>query len=499
MQENPEATAAMQQETELSAAEKAQQAEDKKRLGLLKVLWPASELGGGFNKAYFSTYNTYLYTDVYRMSTMFSGVLSLVQTIVGWIGGPLIGTFIDRFSFKKAKYYPWIIGGTIVAYLAWILLFSLPALGLAGAGMGTVALVLAIVIAVATPFSSVPISAVFPQMSSDPKDRQYFAMMQKIGRDGGKTVFGYLVPWLLVLFTAKMGESNAYAVLGLIIGLITIAFYVALAFGLRGSYVERNAVERSHTADGTKRKNISLGKMLQAVFTNKSLLSMYCFMSVHKGYYFIYVTCAAYAFKYLFGDFGMVGTFMTVFNLCAIIGVAFGPLWRKIFKETKRCFFMCMLTHVVLQLVIALSFKSLSVPAYLGLFGASSFFMGMLENYIMPMFAASADYGAWKAGNRLDGISMSIYSLTITTGVLLATIIRTAVLNKIGLDAVVAGGAITAAFSNGLTNLFTWIPFAMSVISLGFIALFPLNDKRIAIMNEDIKAGRTASESASKF
>ena len=160
---------------------------------------------------------------------------------------------------------------------------------------------------------------------------------------------------------------------------------------------------------------------------------------------------------------------------------------------------MCMLTHVVLQLVIALSFKSLSVPAYLGLFGASSFFMGMLENYIMPMFAASADYGAWKTGNRLDGISMSIYSLTITTGVLLATIIRTAVLNKIGLDAVVAGGAITAAFSNGLTNLFTWIPFAMSVISLGFIALFPLNDKRIAIMNEDIKAGRTASESASKF
>ena len=31
-----------------------QKKEDKKRLKLLKVLWPASELGGGFNKAYFS-------------------------------------------------------------------------------------------------------------------------------------------------------------------------------------------------------------------------------------------------------------------------------------------------------------------------------------------------------------------------------------------------------------------------------------------------------------
>ena len=81
MQETPEKTAEMQQEPELTAAEKTQQAEDKKRLGLLKVLWPASELGGGFNKAYFSTYNTYLYTDVYRMSTMFSGVLSLPSSL----------------------------------------------------------------------------------------------------------------------------------------------------------------------------------------------------------------------------------------------------------------------------------------------------------------------------------------------------------------------------------------------------------------------------------
>lgn len=490
MQDTPEKTV---------QTDEAQQAANKKRLGLLKILWPASELGGGFNKAYFSTYAAYLYTDVYMMSTVFSGILSLVQTVIGWIGGPLVGTFIDRFSFKKSKYYPWLIMGTIVVYTAWILLFSLPALGFSGASMGTVALILAVVIAIAGPFSAVPITAVYPQMSSDPKDRQFFAMFQKIGRDGGKTVFGYLVPWLLVIFTAKMGESNAYAVLGLIIGLITIAFYVALALGLRGSYVERNAVARTRAADGTVKKNISLPQMLKAVFTNKSLMSMYLFMSIHKGYYFIYITCAAYVFKYLFNDFGMVGTFMTVFNLCAIIGVAFGPLWRKLFKETKRCFFSCMLTHVALQLVIALTFKSLGVVAYMCLFGASSFFMGLLENYIMPMFAASADYGAWKTGNRLDGISMSIYSLTITTGVLLATIIRTAVLNRIGLDAVAAGGAVTAAFTSGLSGLFTWIPFVMSVISLLFIVIFPLNDTRIAQMNEDIAAGRTASESAYKF
>ena len=120
---------------EPQATANTQQVQDKKRLKLLKVLWPASELGGGFNKAYFSTYVSYLYTNVYRLSTLFSGILSLIQTIVGWIGGPLIGTFLDRFSFKKSKYYPWIIIGTIIAYSGWMLLFALPVLGLAGSGM----------------------------------------------------------------------------------------------------------------------------------------------------------------------------------------------------------------------------------------------------------------------------------------------------------------------------------------------------------------------------
>ena len=476
-----------------------QELEDKKRLKLLKVLWPASELGGGFNKAYFSTYASYLYTNVYMLSTIFSGILSTVQLLVGWIGGPIFGTFLDRFSFKKSKYYPWLIIGTIVVYSAWMVLFALPALGVSGSSTGIVALILAIIIAVFGPLASTPITAVYPLLSRDPKDRQFFAMFQKIGRDGGKTVFGYIVPALLVFFTAKMGETNAYAVLGLIIGLITIAFYIALALGLRGSYVEREAVARSRSADGAKKKNIPLSKMLSTLITNKALLCMFFFMAIHKSYYFIYVTCATYIYTYVYGDFGLMGTFMVVFNLAAIIGVAFGPLWRKVFKETKRCFFMCMLTHVIVMLILALFFTSMGAYAWMAIFSVSSFFMGMLENYIMPMFAASSDYGAWKSGERLDGVTMSIYSLTVTTGTLVATIIRTAVLNRVGLDAVVAGAAVTESFLSGLGLLFSWIPFAMSVVSLLFVVLFPLTDARMAQINEDLAAGKTAATSQYKI
>ena len=110
---------------------------------------------------------------------------------------------------------------------------------------------------------------------------------------------------------------------------------------------------------------------------------------------------------------------------------------------------MCMITHVAVVGILALTFKNLTAYSFIAIFAVSSFFMGMLENYIMPMFAAASDYGAWKTGNRLDGITMSIYSLTITSGVLIATFIRSGVLMAVNLDAVTAGGEITSAFVGG--------------------------------------------------
>ncbi len=205
-------------------------------------------------------------------------------------------------------------------------------------------------------------------------------------------------------------------------------------------------------------------------------------------------------FKYVFNDFSKMGIFMTVFNLTAIIGVMLGPIWKKIFKETKRCFVACMAVHVIILAVIAVTFRSLPLIAFMVLFGLSSTFMGMLENYILPMFAAASDYGAWKTGERMNGLTMSVYSLTIKTGTLIATTLRTAVLAAAGLDAIAAGGEVTAKFVNDLSNFWTFGPLVLGILSLlSLVFLFNLNDERIKNINDDLKAGVLAADSQYKF
>lgn len=472
---------------------------DKKQLKALKIGYPIMQLGGGVEKAYFSTYQSYFLTNIYMMSTALSGILTIISNLVGWIGAPLFGIIIDKVSFKKAKFYPWLIIGPIICYVSWMLLYSLPTMGVMGEGTGIIALVLLIVYNIGTPLVTIPASASFPLLSSEPKDRQYFAIAQKVGRDGGKTIMGYVFPALLLALTAASSEINAYMICGLIAGICPIIAYTYYALTMKDSYVERKGLASNKTAAGAKKK-VSMLLMFKTVFTNRPLLSMFLFMAIHKGYYFIYVTSATYIFKYVFGDFKLMSIFMTMFNLTAIIGAMLGPIWTKIFKESKRCFVSAMAVHVVIMLVIALTFKNLSALTFIVLFGCSSLFMGLLENWILPMFAASSDYAAWKSGTRFDGITMSIYSLTIKSGTLIATTIRTAILVAAGLDAVKKTNVATDLFIAKAGQLYTWYPLVMGVVALLVLLFaFNLNDERIARINEDLKAGKTAKDSEYKL
>ena len=126
-------------------------AEDQKKLKQLKVAYPVQQLGGGIEKAYISTYISYLYTNVYMMPAAFSGLITIIQSIVGWIGGPVFGALIDKISFKNAKYYPWMIIGPSIYYLGWLLIYCLPVFGVTGYAGAVCALVLAVINACTSP------------------------------------------------------------------------------------------------------------------------------------------------------------------------------------------------------------------------------------------------------------------------------------------------------------------------------------------------------------
>jgi len=475
---------------------------DLQHVKKIKSGYALAQFGGGIEKSFYSTYSAYMYTNVYEMSTAMSGIITIVSQVIGWIGAPLFGGIIDKVKFKNGRYWPWLIIGPAIYNIAWLLIYMMPLFGIKSA---VAALVCACAAQVGNPLVTIASGASFPLLSNDPKDRQFFAQAQKMGRDGAKTIFSYIFPALIVALTGKLDEAGVYGWLVLIAAIPPILGFVYYALQIKDSYVERRADDKPTT--GGKKKSVPILVALKTALTNRPLLCMFLFFALHKTYYFFYTGGAMYMWKYVFCDFSKFKFFMTLFNLTAIIGVALGGVWKKIFKETKRCFVAAFAAHTIILAVIAVTFKQYNATMFIVLFSASSLFMGLLENYVLPLFAASADYGAWKAGARMDGISMSLYTLTIKTGSLISTTVRTALLLAANYDAIKIYKTIAEIpaadlefFKNGYSIFWSWYPLAFAVVALLILAFgVNLNDTKIALINKDLAEGKSAATSDLKF
>jgi len=482
----------------------AQAAEDAKRLKRFKILYPLYQLLAAMSKS-FSTYVTYFYTNVFMFSVNFTAIITLTSNIIGWIGTPVFAAFVDGFRFKNAKYWPWVLIGALVVNGGTILIMALPALTGKTVELMYVVFILRILITLLGPLQTTPMSGAFPKMSNDPKDRAYFAMTQKLGRDGGKTIFGYIVPGLL-LFLSGGGQDptmGGYAITALICyGMTILGFWLYAILGLKGSYVEREAMKET---DAKKKAKIPLSTTIKTIIGNRNILGLFLWFGIHKAYYFIYTGYASYVFRYVFQNFALQGTFMTIFNLTAIVGVAFGGVWTKLWKDSKRACTMAYVAHITFLVLMYLMFKPEGVNTFMILFGCSSFFMGMLETWVLPGYANAADYGAWKTGARMDTLTMACYNLSLTACHFVTTLVATFFLNSFDytnwLKAYNEGTAqITPAVVGGLRNLYTLAPLGMAIIALlCYVFLFNMTDANLAKIHADLEAGKTAKDSEWKL
>ena len=471
-----------------------QEAADAKKLKQFKVLYPAQQALSSSQLQYTGTYANFLYTNVFMFSVTFTAAMTLASQLVGWLGGPIFAAFMDRFQFKNGKFWPWLAIGTILTCGLFMLIFALPAMSSNPQKLAPLVFALVMCTTIFGPLASTPINGAFPRLSKTPEDRQYFAMAQKIGRDGGKTIWGYVIPALMPVLAAATSQNGAYAIMGVIcLGLPILGNELFALVGLKGSYIEREAIAETNKA---KAEKVGMGVIFKVLFSNRPLLGAFFHFMFHKSYYFIYTSNGVYVFTYLFENPLKLSIFFTVFNLTAIIGVMFGKVLTAIFKDSKKSHVACYVIHMIFLAAIAVTLPKQNVNLFIILFGCSSFFMGMLENWIMPSFAAASDYAAWKTGSRMDAFVMSIYGLSVTGSLTVTTLVSSAILNSVHYTEFVASGAaVTETIKKGMVTLYGVAPLVISCVSLAFLLfVYNLNDKKINAINADLAAGHTMKD-----
>jgi len=470
---------------ETTAEQDLQAIEDARRLRRIKILTP---IRGGLNGAgavFDGYYLTYFFTDIYNFPVVFTGVLSIVSVLVSWVFAPAFAAFVDRFNFKKSKIYPWMIIGSSIGYIGHMIVMSLPAFNIANASvLAPIAFGIIIIARIGDQISRVPATGISPIISKTAPDRQYLAQAGKIGHEAGKTIWGYIIPLFLGSLTAVYGDVTiAFAIAAVILFVLGWADPIIFAlFGVKGSYIEREAMRQTQTQE-----RVTLKKMLKVLFTNRPVLGMFLFFTLHKICFFIYIIYGISAYDHLFGQAEAVGPFFTVFSSTAIFGVFCGRLWTRIFKESKRSCTMAMVVHIAFTLIIAVTFNKIPIPLFLVFFAVSSFFMGMLETWVTPLYTACAEYGSWKTGVTMNALVMSTASLTVSTAIAMPPVLATILLRP-------------DTYKQNLTFLFAWVPLILAVASILCLTLiYNLNDNKIRKIQDDLAAGKTQATSDLKL
>ena len=445
------------------------------------------QLAHGVTQSFFSTYLNNLMTLVYIFPIGVAGAVEAMGQALSWIIGPVSGAVIDRFSFKKAKYWPWIIIGSIGVAVCWIVIFVLPVFVPDPTSM-------VIPVAIIILFRAVlegPDTAVgyilYARLARDGKLRSYLAMWGKIGRDGMKVVVGFIFPLMLVGFMARgMSEVKAWALIAIILAFSSIALQTVTVVLTKNSRPEKEAVAG---LGGAKMKSRPITKTFAAIFTNRALLSAYLCQSLSKVFFFYHIMGGMFLWRFYMDNMAMMAVYMTLLSLAAVAGAMLVPLAYSILKDTKRCAAMAYIAQMAIYAAAFFIVSPQNVWGTIFIICFASFFNGMSDSFMQPLFAHGADYSAWKSGNKDYGLNMAVFGLSITTGVLVSTITRTAALSAGGFDsaALSAGAVVPDGVMSALHNLNTLYPLIICVIITAILLfVYPLNDRKVAEIQKKI-------------
>ena len=426
---------------------------------------------------------TYFMTDIAMFPAAVVTVLLIIMKVWDGINDPIIGSFIDKHTFKNGeklrpflRYTPLPVGVFTVLVL-FVFSTNKDLLWLRVAYF----IIMYIGWDIAYTLQDVAIWGITASISPNGEERDSFV---KWARTIGSCVFGVLsmvIPMVIESIANILGTSMA---------LVTIVF--AVIFGLGGAMLSiraHKAQERVVVPPQTQQK--SLVESFSLLFKNKmlmlvtlsNLLGALGFGGQLTVYFFKYMIPANFLGADSFiGALGLTTIYSAITYGPQFIGMVFADKLKKFFRGYRNALIFMQVCNIVLRIIaFIIGFKGANLWIGMILMGIGCIPMGAASIAQTSIFCDSIDYMEWKTGKRMEGVtfSMQTFFTKVSSGITggLATL-ALSLLGYVAIDdsAAVFVGTQTAAFESWIWPLFMLTPAIASllyIIPLLFIKYTP--------------------------
>lgn len=439
----------------------------------------------------FGSYLMIFYTDVFGLPAALVGTMFLITRIWDSLSDPVMGVIADRTTTRWGKFRPYILWGAVPFGIIGVLTFTTPSLDMTGKiiyAYVTYSLMMGIYTVVNVPYASL-----LGVMSPNPKDRNTLATFRMSFAYIGSFVALLLFMPIVNLFS---GESTDIAIQqkGWTMGVGVIAVICVILFVLTFA-LTRERVKP------IKKKQAKLKEDLRDLAKNKPWwillgagIAALVFNSIRDGatvYYFkYYIVEEAFTNISLFGfSFVLSGLYLAIGQAANIVGVVLAaPLSNRIGK--KNTYLGAMVIASILS-VIFFWFNKEQLALIFVFQVLISICAGSIFPLLWSMYADCTDYSELKTGNRATGLIFSSSSMSQKFGWAIGSALTGWLLAYYGFQANQVQSAETL---NGIKMFMSILPAIGTVLSVIFISMYPLSEKKMEKIVSQLEARRTLQE-----
>lgn len=435
----------------------------------------------------FGSYLMIFYTDVFGLPAAVVGTLFLVTRVWDSAFDPIVGVVADRTHSRWGKFRPYLLFMAIPFSVIGVLTFVTPSFGDNGKlvyAYVTYSLMMMVYSAINVPYASL-----LGVMSDNPKERNTLSTY--------RMAFAYIGSFIALLLFMPMvnfwsGHSKEIAAQqqGWTLAVAVIAVMCALLF--IGCFAfTRERVKALHE------KQAPLKEDLKDLWKNRPWwillgagVAALVFNSIRDGatvYYFKYfIVEEDFQTISFFGvSFVLSGLYLSVGQIANIAGVILAaPVSNRIGK--KQTYMGSMAIATVLS-ILFFWFDKDNLALIFTFQILISICAGSIFPLLWSMYADCTDYSELKTGNRATGLIFSSSSMSQKFGWAIGSALTGWLLSYFGF---VANEVQQAEAIQGIKMFMSFLPAAGTLLSIVFISMYPLSEKKMLEISAALKSRR---------
>ncbi|MGM9630623.1 melibiose:sodium transporter MelB [Butyricicoccus sp.] len=434
------------------------------------------------------------FTDTLGLNPAFVGVLFAVARIWDAVNDPMMGMICDNTRTKYGKFRIWLVIGTLVNSVFFILLFTTLGIEKGSTAMYVYVSVMYILYGMTYTIMDVPYWSWLPNLSSNPHERESISVIPRIFASFGGFIVCTFGLRFINFFNNMLGDNSVMqeqadgSFLNISeSGFTAVAICIVVLFIVCIGITVLNVKEKPTTGAAAAQKT-GLKETFSIIIHNDQLVAFIGLLLTFNLATQLLKAFAVYYFKEvcLAADLYSVFGFTIIFEM---IGLFLFPVIARHLAREKVYFLACGLPIIaMIALAICGYVCPTSYPAVVACCAFLFFGSGLSLGTTTCCIADVIDYGEVKFGKRNEAITCSAQTFLMKAAQAVTGLLSGVGLSVIGYDAAIAGHQAAGTIF-GIRVLMFVVPIVLCIISfLIFKCVYKLKGEKLTELTAQVNA-----------